>query len=788
MVKIGVLHRKLSRDLGRMKGQLLTLSLIAGSGIALFVSSWSCYQSLIGAKETFYESHRFADVFVQLKRAPADLLNEWSRGPFIRQVETRLVVPGVIELSHQDEPISAHLVSFPRQPETSLNRVQILEGHEPRAREDILVHPAFAKAHRLKIGQEFEILIQGQKRKFRMSGVGTSPEFVYALNPATPLPDDRYFGVFWLKFETLEFLIDFSGAFNSVLVRLESGASVETVKAELNQRLKPFGAMRAIGRDHQLSARLIEDEISQLRITAVFMPFIFLGISAFLINVILSRYLALQRSQIGGLKALGFRDREIAIHYLQFISVIVSIGAVPGLLVGYLLGGAQMDLYRQYFNFPVIIYEPSAGVFLAGLGLATFMGLVGGGWAVRKAISVQPAEAMRAPAPEIFKTRGLGGTGRWIQVDQRTRMALRHLFHRPLRVTMTVTGVATGLSLMVMAMAWSDIINHMVTGQFGYAQREDMSLGFVQPRPLSVIGELNRMPGVLKVEGSREVPVYLSFGPHGQNTVLQGLQGTKALRRVTDADFRPLDPPQTGLLLSRRFSEKWQLRPGDVVRLERLDGVRGIFDLPVEGFVDDMLGESAYLGLDSLWRLLGEEPVYSTAHLLVDPNESSRIYRLLHERPQVGTISLKTVMLRGFMESIGGMILAVVGLLVAFAVMVSVGVVYNSVRISLAERSWEFAGLRVLGYKPREVFDVLLIEFGFCLIAAIPLGLWGGRALIEATLGLVDSESFNFPAVIQPSSYGVAVGILVLSFSFSLTLAYFAVRQLKLVEALKARE
>lgn len=783
---ISPLNRKALRDLARLKGQMLTLTLLVGTGVALFFASWSSYESLLATRDRFYADNRFADLFVHLKRAPVDLRDVVERVQGVRQAEARLTETGMLEIAGQDEPVMAQVVSFPAAPESSLNAVRILSGDRPRAADQVLVHQSFARAQGLKIGDSLDLLLHGQLRRFQVCGTATSPEFVYALNPAAPLPDDLHFGVFWIDQDAFRRILGMSDAFNDLLIGVADPARIPQIKLEVDRLLAPYGALKTVGRDQQLSARLVADELRQQQAMAVFMPVLFLAVAAFILNIIISRFLALQRSQIGMLKAIGYGNAEIGGHYLMFVLTSVSLSALPGLGLGYVMGLAEIDLYKRFFAFPEMIYQPQGTSIAISLLLILACALVGGGASILRAIRLSPAEAMRPPMPESYTARDAWEAG--LNIDQRMRMSLRNLLRRPLRTALTVAGIASGLALMVMALGWRDVLDSMIATQFQDVQREDMNVTFLEPRLPSVLREIGHLPGVLMVEGSREVPIFLRYRHHGQNTVLIGIDGKSELRRLLDGDFRRIEISGTGLVLSSRFAQKWGLRAGDEVEIERLDGMPGTRHLVVTGFVNDFMGEMSYLEISELWRVLGEEPVYSSANLLIDRNRSASINWSLRQRPEISSVATKDVLVKGLMSSVGGMILGFVGILSGFAVAMVIGVVYNSVRIGFAERAWEFAGLRVLGFSVAEVFAVLWYEYAFALLISIVPGLIFGFWLTAVSLTLVHTESFNFPMVIFPSSYGISVLVLLAGFGISLAIAYLMVKRLKLVEALKARE
>src|SRR5581483_8804471 len=196
---------------------------------------------------------------------------------------------------------------------------------------------------------------------------------------------------------------DMEGAFNHAAVRLTPGASERAVIATLDRILEPYGGAGAYGRDEQLSNRILAQEIDQWRVTGTLIPSIFLGVAAFLLNVVLSRQVATQREQIAALKALGYGNGAIAVHYLLQVLVVVAIGTALGLAIGAWFGEAVTALYARFFHFPSYRFAMPVWVALASSGVTLAAAAAGAMGAVRSAIRLAPAEAMRPPVPGVYR-------------------------------------------------------------------------------------------------------------------------------------------------------------------------------------------------------------------------------------------------------------------------------------------------------------------------------------------------------------------------------------------------
>jgi multidrug efflux pump subunit AcrA (membrane-fusion protein) len=324
------LTRKLLRDLWALRAQLVAIVAVVTSGVALFTSMVGAATSLERAQREYYARHRFADVFARVIRAPRSVAARARELPGVAEVEPRVVIDVGADVPGIAEPATLRLVSLPGRREGSdpLNGVHLRSGRLPERDDEIVANETFVDANRLALGSLLGANIHGRKKALRLVGVGLSPEHVFQLRGTELLPDDRRFGVVWMDEQALASAMDMAGAFNDLALRLVPGASEREVIAALDALLAPYGGLGAHGRDRVLSHRYLTEEFKQLDVSAKVIPIVFLGVAAFLLNVVLARLVATQRAQIGTLKAFGYDDLRVGAHYLELVVAVVLTGAL----------------------------------------------------------------------------------------------------------------------------------------------------------------------------------------------------------------------------------------------------------------------------------------------------------------------------------------------------------------------------------------------------------------------------------------------------------------------------
>ena len=783
------LDRKLARDLWALKTQVLSIALVIACGIGGFIGSLSTHASLLWSRAHYYDTARFPHVFAAAKRAPASLVEKIRSIPGVVEAETRVVSDAQLSLEGVAFPMVARLIGIDFAHPPGMNRLTLTAGRWPAAgtRGEAVVNQRFLEARGLSLGSQVRVLMNGRVERLAIVGTALTPEYVYATRGGG-MPDDEWFAILWIDAAELAAACDMEGAFNSVLLRLERGASTAEAIAALDRILEPYGGLGAVGREDQVSDKILRQEIDQQRVFGTVLPAIFLAVAAFILNVVLHRQVSSQRAEIAALKALGYPDRRIAAHYLAFASVIVICGVAMGVALGAWLGHAMTGLYTRFFHFPEFNYMLPAWLVAAGAIAALAAAFGGAVAAMRSILRLRAAEALRAPAPARFRPLLLERIG-WTRIlTPAQRMIMRNLERKPLRAAITVAGIAGSAAIIISGTFWGDALEWFMDAQFNKVNRSDIQVGFAEPVARSARFDLERLPGVKQVEATRAIPVTLRSGHRSYRTAITGVEDDATLLKILDADLREARASPDGVLLTQRLAHRLGVRPGDIVRVELLQGRRVGADLRVAATVDEMVGMNAWMRLPDLNRLAREGDVVSVAQLLVDRAGEPRLLARLREMPAAAVVIVNRTLLDTFRRTNAKNVLFFTTILTAFAAVIAIGVVYNNARIQLAERAWELASLRVLGFTRREVSVLLLGELAIEIAAAIPLGLVAGFWLAALLLALMPHEVLEFPLVVFPRTYLYAAATVAGAGVASALVVRHRIDHLDLVAVLKSRE
>ncbi len=787
------LHRKLLRDLRLMWSQALTIALVVASGIGGFITMLSAVDSLAHARDGFYAQGRFADVFAVVRRAPNALADTLRAVPGVAEAQTSIEEVVRIDLEGTNDAVLGQLIGIDPNAPRAMNRVLVKHGrgladaHVSSGAIPALVSPAFAEKRGLKPGSRVGALINGKHRQLEIMGIALSPEYVFA--GLMGMPDLRGFGVFWVPRDAMAAAYDMEGAFNRVALKLAPGADERAVIDALNRHLARYGGREAHGREDQPSHAMLANEIKEQRVLGTVLPSIFLGVAAFLLNVVVSRLVATQREQIAALKALGYANRAVAAHYLQLVLVIVVIGMVLGVAIGDRLGTMFTGLYAEFFYFPSFEHRIEPWLLATSLGITLVTAVLGTLNAIVATVRLAPAEAMRPPAPGRYRRTLIERLG-FTRIGTALRMILRNMERRPWRTALSIGGVAAAVAIVVMGNFFRDAIDFIVDSQFNVAMRNDVIVWLAEAadEPASK-AQAQRLPGVFSVESGRDVAVRFVNGHRSERGQIRGMPREAQHARIVDDRNREVSRlHDDGLVMTDRLAAKLGLRVGDTVRAEVLQGERRTLHIPLAATAREMMGLNAYMARDALNRALQEGDQATWFSLAIDRGREGDLLAASRKVPRIVGVFSKATLLRNMQEVSARNVRIMSTVLTLFATVIAVGVVYNNARIALAERAWELASLRVLGFSRAEVSALLLGEMALGIAVALPLGMALGFGLVHLVVGMLASDQFFFPVVIRPPTYAWAALAVLAAAVASALVVRRRIDTLDMVAALKTRE
>ncbi|MBM4081159.1 MAG: ABC transporter permease, partial [Planctomycetes bacterium] len=551
---VSVLIRKLLRDLLSHKMAMLALVVIVAVGVGCFVGMACVYLDMDGSRQRYYVGYRLADFTVDLKRAPEAAVEALATLPNVRSVRGRVSLSVRVELPNRPEPISGTAISMPERSAPVLNDILLRSGtwFSGRNEKEVILNEAFARANGLCPGSRVRVLLLDSQHDLLVVGTAMSPEFVYLIPSSGGLaPDPARFGVMYLTKDFSQKSCNLEGAWNQAigLTHDNSRTALDNTLRLIEEKLDPYGVTQTTPFRDQPSVWFLHDELHGLKVSATVVPIIFLGVAALVLNILIGRIVAQQRTVIGTLRALGYSTGAILRHYLGFGFVVGAVGGVVGLLFGLWLQNQMVRIYHDYYALPDLEAHLYPNVLLAGLAISIGFALAGTVKGVRYAVQLQPAEAMRPPPPErggrVLAER-IGFI--WTRLSFTWKMIVRAVFRNPFRSGVSVAAAFIATALIFGVLSMRSGLDYLMRYEFDKVSHQDITVSLRDPTGSRTPSEVRGLPAVADVEPQLSVTCNLSHGPRRKRTSVTGLPRGNLLCTPLDAEGRPIVVPDEGLV------------------------------------------------------------------------------------------------------------------------------------------------------------------------------------------------------------------------------------------------
>lgn len=785
-----ILFKKAMRSIWRGKRSYIACIALMAVGILMYVSFHMMYINLNAAMEKMYAEQDFADAFAAVRGIPLNAAANLAAIDGVDIADAGLVADARVTLAGKENKIiTLRLHSYEPDNLHPLNRFLIVEGAAPSENE-LLVGEPFLKANGLQTGDTLSLTLAGKQLAFTVSGAAQSPEYVYAIpDSGQMLPDNEAFGFAFLPYAQLAAITGNEGLADRLSFQLEPDTGFDDVKYALEDALAPYGLISLIARKDQPSHSMLNAELTGIGSYATSMPAVFIFIAVIILYIMLKRVIEQERGSIGTLKAFGFSDNEVLLHYLCYGLLTGGLGGIFGCIFGLAAAGPYTDVFVEFFNLPSLKASASPMLIISAMLIATVSGALGAFMGTRSVLKLNPGEAMHPPAPPVITGDVLGRLP-FIRamLASNGQMAIRNLSRSKFRSLFIILGVAFSFSLIGFTSSFGDMTDKMLLEQFSKVLLYDVKAVLKEPKPYTgAIEAVYGIDGVERAEGVLEVPCELRLLHRKETVMLTGLTSDAALQRIYDSDGGfYLRPPQGGVILSASLAEKIGAVRGDTLMAKTPYTGDDDIPLPVLGIVNEMMGSTAYMDIDSLCGALGVPKAVNSA--LIAANDVAAVKSALEGADNVSAVTDLNETRKVYddmMQTYGFMfvIMQFSGIGVAYAI------ITNTSSISMSERKREYATLRVLGMHPREIGRILGFEYWLLTIVGIVCGIPLIRMMKEAMADMLSEvEMFTMPLGTPFSSYVTAVVGCCLTVALCNLLASRQIAKFDMVEVLKERE
>jgi len=788
-------NKKILRDIANYWHQVIAILGVLSLGIVMFTGPLHAQKDLGESINRIYAETLYEDFSIRISGAERSVLRKLKRIDGLVAVEGRLTFDSHAKVDGRK--IIVRIISLPENGPPQVNRPKILKGRYPLGAStgEFMAAHQLARAFGLKLGETMEVSYSGKTRTLRISGVCVSPEYLRLLRSSSEyVTDPKSFGVVFTDYSVASGLYGKADVINDVAFRVSNVRGLRRVMERAKKILEGYGIVgMSRGRDKPQAAAL-DDEVSDIGKIAAFFTVLILLVSSLSIYITMTRVVRSQQREIGVIRALGYSQRSVVTHYFLYGIFLGFTGSLIGLTAGYLLSILFIKIYSDIFDLPFIRTSFSPLVAFLGILVGSLFSIAGSFFPARQAVRMKPAEAMRNGNGGLSSRTGAAKSrGAWKKSLIPTRkkpvgsrllvLSVRNIARNWRRTFLTAVGVAATVCLMTTASGGKDSLDYAVKKYSEEILKWDVAILWEKPVDEEILGEVRKIPNVIKAEPLIDLPVSLYVEGRSLDLQLNAYKDETDLHRLHPVSGKSARPGFGEVLLNRGVGKELSIKKGDTVTVQT---VVGSLPFRVRSFVSEPFGGVCYVSYSYIQFLAssflndheryiqGQKNVFServSKDILIketlrkilemgksgtgsewfgasfnteDIQKDTEFYNaiiikakapflpgVLRDVERVssdGYVVTKSGMLKTFSQLVRGIkSLFYVFYLMAFAMGFSI--LFSMVTVTALERRREVATLRTLGAGKGKIFSFLTVETLFVVLLGLVPGIAAGRFL-----------------------------------------------------------
>ncbi|MDD6048819.1 MAG: FtsX-like permease family protein [Methanobrevibacter ruminantium] len=762
-----MLYRKMLRDFKDHKAQFLSIFLMALIGVFAFTGISGEAVGLVDVSSSYYENTNLADGWIYGEEISDDVFSEIKSMDEIKDAQREMVVDTVANYS-SDPEITLHIVEGNQ----NISKFYLFKGKDfdPNDEEGIWIDKRFADGRNLDIGDKITLRFDGNKVSKTVRGIMYSPEYVYYIQEGSLLPDFSQVGFAYMPSKGADFDI----VYNTIALDGYEELDEKDFKSALEEELGQKAYVQYVDRDNNVGIKTLQDEISQHQMFSGIFPAIFVLVSLLTLVTTMSRVISAQRMQIGTLKAMGYSNNSIILHYLSYGFVLSLTGSVLGLVIG--------PLTIPYLFYPTMsstyslpIWGPSWDIsFFAVAALMVVSSVLISYISVKGISDENPAETIRPKAPKLVSSGLIERTKIWKRFSFNERWNYRDAKRNKTRAIMSVFGVFACALLVMSAFGMVDSINDVEDWQYNQIYNFNSKLILEENITDSQLDHILDETGG---EGIREEAIELKYKGIKKTGTLTVMNDSEYYK-VTDANRNYIHLDPDGIAISDKMAEVLGLKVGDKVRWHVAGNPKWI-DSEITETYSIPFGQGLIMSPEVFDEIGGDDYNYSTNVVLTQKDVKENY-------AGVSSITTSEDIRKGWNTMTEALDL-MVSVLTTFAIVLAVVVLYNLGLLSFTEIQRELATLKVLGFNSKSLRRLLLTQNLWFSTIGFILAIPGAYILMGIMMGSTGDE-YCFPINIYLWNFVVSF-LITFGLSVLVNLAFSRkIKKVNMVESLKSNE
>ena len=762
-----MLFKKMLRDFKDHKIQFLSIFLMALIGVYAFTGISGEAVGLVDVSTKYYEDTNLADGWIYGEDIDKDIFSDIKGMDQIKDAQREMVVSTVANYS-SDPDITLHIIEGKQK----ISTFHLFKGKDfdENDKEGIWIDKRFADGRNLDIGDKITLKFDGKEVSKTIKGIMYSPEYVYYIQEGSLLPDFSQVGYAYMPSIGADFDIEY----NTITLDAYEELDEKDFKADMEETLGQKAYVQFVHRDNNVGIKTLQEEIAQHQMFSGIFPSIFVLVSLLTLVTTMSRVISAQRIQIGTLKAMGYSNRTIILHYLSYGFVLSLTGSIIGLVLG--------PMTIPYLFYPTMSstyslprWGPSWDIsFFAVAGMMVLFSVVVSYISVKSISDENPAETIRPKAPKFVSSGLIERTKIWKRFSFNERWNYRDAKRNKIRAIMSIFGVFACALLVMSAFGMVDSINDVEDWQYNQIYNFNSKLILDENITDS---QLDHILEETNGEGIMEEAIELKYKGNKKTGTLTVMNQSE-FYRVTDSNRNYIELDPDGIAISDKMAEVLGLEVGDKVRWHVAGNPKWI-DSEITETYSIPFGQGMIMSPKTFEKEGGDDYNYSANVVLSKENVKENY---------TGITSITTSEdIRSGWSIMTEPMDMMVSILTTFAIVLAVVVLYNLGLLSFTEIQRELATLKVLGFNSKSLRRLLLTQNLWFSTIGFLLAIPGAYLLMGVMMGST-GDDYCFPINIYLWNFILSF-IITFGLSVLVNLAFsFKIKKVNMVESLKSNE
>ena len=760
------LSKKILRDIKLNKMQFFNIFIMVFLGVFVFAGIHAYMDGMKESGEKYYQSNNLQDIWITGENFDKDDLKKVKKIDNVKNAERILTISTELE-GYKDVLLETNFIES-----NEISKMYIVDGEEfAKDKDGVWLDSYLAKNLDLKVGDDITFDYKDYKIKKKILGLVNTPDHVYIVKDETAVfPTHKDYGYIYLSID--QFPQDYY-VFNQIIVDVDDTSKINNTKIDIENKIK--SAIAVTDRSSNSSHETYNSEIEEGNTYSGVFTFLFLFIAILSVVTTMNRFVKKQRTQIGTLKALGFKNKKIIRHYVSYGFYVSLLASICGLLVGkYVLGGFFLNMEMSYFEVPIYetvliptVYILAALVVIL-ITLVTYL-------SCRSILKESAVDALRVEIPKVKNTKfDLTTKGIFKKSSISTRWNLRDIGRNKSRSLMAIVGIIGCTMLLICAFGMLDTMNSYLDWEFDklndFAYKLSLSNNYTDK-------QLDKLIDKYGNSTSETLGIEIKINDKKETNTLT-INDAKDHLKYTDHNQKYIELKDDGVYITEKLSQKYGLNVGDNISWH-IFGDEEWYTCKIIGLNRDPQNQSLSM-TRKYYESLGLE--YKADSLYTDEDLSE--VKTIDGVDKIQSISN----LREGMESMLETMKTMIALLIVVSAVLGYVIIYNLGVLSFTEKQYQFATLKVLGFKNKQIKNIFVKQNLWLSIIGIILGLPLGYVMIDYIFKSALGDNYDFPAIIKTLSYvWSAVGSFIVAIFVNKVLSR-KVKTIDMVSSLKGNE